>query len=302
MRILKLLLLAGIVGGAAYYMSKDALPGDSFYAVKLNFNETITKIISFNPDGKAEYYRKITAMRLEEFEKLSIKGTISPEVGKSLTDNFSAVVDRATDTIKTLETPAALLASAKLSSLLQAHSTTLVKLRAVETDDIQLVTGLSTVLNNKIIDTTRSKIQLETAITSEKQADFSTDSSNMAKIAKEAAIRAKSLTNQTKGAFSKILNERFGYAIQTGEILTNKGDEQIQNNFHSEALVLFSEAYEEVEEMNIFIELNLKLDSYSEKISGTEKKNSSWGSGLFNAESYENLDSDLKEELDIQTD
>ena len=112
--------------------AEGTVPGDSLYAVKVNINETVMGLTSFNSVSEAENQSRITARRIAELESLAARGSLDPQVSERLTTAISQHAELARTHIKTAseegKTSSALSLEIELISTLNTHSDILEKI------------------------------------------------------------------------------------------------------------------------------------------------------------------------------
>lgn len=83
-----LILVVGI--GGTSYAAEGALPGSALYSVKLNVNEKVAGALKFGSKEQAEWSAERATRRLEEAEKLAVRGELDAEKQTQLEELFDA--------------------------------------------------------------------------------------------------------------------------------------------------------------------------------------------------------------------
>ncbi len=127
-----ILVVALLGGGGVSAAAQGSLPGDTFYPVKVGFNEKVGAAFRVSEDSRANYEVRLMERRLEEAEEVAAKGDLDAEVKTQIEENFEAHADRVEDRIADFEAkedfaPAADIAL-KFQTSLEAHEQILVKL------------------------------------------------------------------------------------------------------------------------------------------------------------------------------
>ncbi|MEK7554594.1 MAG: DUF5667 domain-containing protein [Patescibacteria group bacterium] len=127
-----ILVVALLGGGGVSAAAQGSLPGDTFYPVKVGFNEKVGAAFRVSEDSRANYEVRLMERRLEEAEEVAAKGDLDAEVKTQIEENFEAHADRVEDRIADFEAkedfaPAADIAL-KFHASLEAHGQILVKL------------------------------------------------------------------------------------------------------------------------------------------------------------------------------
>ena len=82
--------------GGTSFVAASALPGDTLYSIKVNFNEEIQSIAAVSANAKVKVEVKRTEKRLEEAEALSKSGKLNAETQAIIENN----IERHSETIK----------------------------------------------------------------------------------------------------------------------------------------------------------------------------------------------------------
>ncbi len=67
-----------ITSGGTSFAAASSLPGDTLYGVKVNVNEEVQSIIAISPDAKVKVAADRVKERLNEADKLSARGDLTP--------------------------------------------------------------------------------------------------------------------------------------------------------------------------------------------------------------------------------
>lgn len=122
------LLTVFLCTGVLSYAAEKALPGDSLYAVKTQFNENLQSFLTFSPQSKAKLEAALAEKRLVEAQKLAATDRLSPANDTQLQQSFqqhSNEFKKTVQSIGTNEPDAAISLSNDFQTALVAHETVL---------------------------------------------------------------------------------------------------------------------------------------------------------------------------------
>ncbi len=111
--VLTLMLL---LSGGTSLAANNALPGDILYPVKVNVNENVRSLFALTTDAKIKVESSIANERLQETEKLAVKGHISADEKNTLTANFSEHADKVKAIVADLKAKGNATKAAKVNS------------------------------------------------------------------------------------------------------------------------------------------------------------------------------------------
>lgn len=127
------LLLIFLTGFGASAAAQGALPGDTLYPVKVGVNEEVRSWFALSTESKAKFDAALAARRLEEAEKLAIRGELTDDTRAAIAERFQFHSGRAEDRVRRLQEEsrfdAALDANGLLEAVLRAHEPILDKLK-----------------------------------------------------------------------------------------------------------------------------------------------------------------------------
>ncbi len=120
-----------LLGGGVTLAAENSLPGELFYPVK-GVSEKARVTFALSEETKAEFESKFASRRLEEAEKLMVKGELSAEERADLETRFEAHAERVNKHIEKLREKKSFEVAAEISSELEsslmAHSRVLARL------------------------------------------------------------------------------------------------------------------------------------------------------------------------------
>jgi len=140
MAIIAIVLLVAVAsGGSVSLAAENAFPGDLLYPVKVEFNENVRAALAFSQEAKAEWKVEQVQRRLQEADKLAVKGSLDGEIAGKLETKFEQHVERAWSIASKLQvkgkTEAAAEIHSNLEAALEAHKKILLGLKNEEKDE-----------------------------------------------------------------------------------------------------------------------------------------------------------------------
>lgn len=95
------LLIAGSAGASV--LSKNALPGEKLYTMKVGVNEEVKTFFAFTDEAKAKVNADIAEVRLLEVEKLAEQGKLDRQKREKLEAQFKVHADLFEEKVKKIE-------------------------------------------------------------------------------------------------------------------------------------------------------------------------------------------------------
>lgn len=257
MSILVYLVIAVVIGGGASVAAENSLPGDFLYGVKTGVNERVMAAFSANAEAKANFEASMAERRVEEMERLAVKGTIEADVSARLQENFQAHADNAEARIAELDSSAALEASSNFESSLRAHSEILAKIRAREADDAMFLSALSAKLNSETNDVFRLKAAAEGRVSADLGANAEASAEAKMRTAEAKIAEARSFIEAKKASISADAATNAEAKLRTAISVLAQGKARFEAKAYGDAYVLFQQSYQEAQEAKLLIDLNI---------------------------------------------
>lgn len=114
-----------LTSGGTTFAAENALPGDVLYSVKTHVNEKVMEVLARNDEKKADLSTRLAERRLDEADKLSVKGKLNPDNSAQIAEQLKKHLDKTNELVKKLEEKgniqAASRVNAHLKHLLLAH-------------------------------------------------------------------------------------------------------------------------------------------------------------------------------------
>ncbi|MFT7645152.1 MAG: hypothetical protein ACI9BF_000823 [Candidatus Paceibacteria bacterium] len=149
------------------FVAEKAIPGDTFYAIKVQFNEELRSTLTFDSYQKVEWETERLNRRIAEARLLASEGRLTKEVEAEVADAVRAHTNNAKREIEELRTQdadAATIASIALDSTLEVQSTSL------KGEGSGVTTGAITTMNTRptnliadAIDESRGEVETYTS-------------------------------------------------------------------------------------------------------------------------------------------
>lgn len=90
-----IIVLAIMIGGGTTFAAQASIPGDFLYPVKIAVNENIREALAMSADSEAKLQANLLEERLEEAQKLQVKGQLTADTETSVVANISAQAKQA---------------------------------------------------------------------------------------------------------------------------------------------------------------------------------------------------------------
>lgn len=85
--------LAGVLIWTLAYSAEESLPGDILYKVKVSFSEPVRDLLSWTPEGQAEWESAKAIRRLDEAADLALKGKLDEKARVDIENLFNKHID-----------------------------------------------------------------------------------------------------------------------------------------------------------------------------------------------------------------
>lgn len=256
------LIIVLFLGGGVSFAADRALPGDILYPVKTEVNEEVRSWVAFGAKSGAELEADLAEERLEEAEKLALKGELDDEKSTALLAKFILHANSAKSNLKKLEeenkSKAAYEASVRHESSLEIHSEILGGLLREHESLKNLKTEVDAYANDAAL--VRAKVQAAVVIDKKVNTDrvargMETASENKIGEVERYIEKQASLSETAKvGASLRLDDAKAIYA---------EGELKLESGAYGEAYVLFQQAKEEAEEAkrSLKTKKNLNIDA-----------------------------------------
>jgi len=144
------------------FIAEQALPGDTLYAVKVQFNEELRSSLAFSPYAKVEWETERLGRRITEARLLASEGRLTDEAQASFAEAVQTHTDAAQREIAELretDSDSAAIAEIAFASALAVQSEVLEGHIQNDTDALQGEEGHSVLALTEVVDKARSSAE-----------------------------------------------------------------------------------------------------------------------------------------------
>lgn len=240
-------------GGGVSYAAEGSLPGDPLYGVKVNVNEEVRSALAVSAESQALWDARRAERRLEEAEKLAIKGRLDAENEARLEQEFQAHTEdskKQTDRLEAKEdhkTRAEV--HAYIEARLRAHQHILARIQEVKKSN-QLAGRLRAAIQSEITVQAQAREQAEVHLDSETRANIEADIERKLDRAED-----KVSDIETRVQSDTELNAGINLRIDAARQSATQGKAQAEAEQHTEALIHLQNTEAIIEEIDTMIRL-----------------------------------------------
>lgn len=177
-----------MIGSGISFAAEWAIPGDRLYSVKTNINEGVKSFLAVTPSASAEIQTGFIETRLQEIEKLAVRGELTEDAQAALEQKISAHITEFKTNVQKIEnrseSKTVLERTSELESSLNAHMNVLSKISSVNPEV------------GRVASKVRSDVEEVTAYREEVQEKFAT--------AHQSEVRGESLEVKRRDVEKKI--------------------------------------------------------------------------------------------------
>lgn len=134
------------------YLAEKAVPGDSLYAVKVNFNEEVKSSLTFGPYNKIVWEAERLNRRISEINLLAHEGKVTEKIEAGVVEAVKNHRDRAKKEIENLklsDKDGAILMAVQLDAIIDIQSANLKKASEVNHDSESLSSKILDILDKE---------------------------------------------------------------------------------------------------------------------------------------------------------
>lgn len=277
--------LVVVLGGSGLSVAAEgALPGEPLYAVKIHVNENIRSTFNTSIESKANWEVKRTERRLEEAEVLAAQGKLDSKTSAEISENFAKQAERASETIRVLETKGRINTAAQVSSemetSLSAHTKILGTITAKkdttkaqdtdETNTAEMKTKASKDPEDRFLEGVKIKARQAAETRTKMERKVSSGSEAELKVSagkRKKAVEAK-ISEVTK--FIALWESRLGAEavagaeaeLKTASNVVAEGQAKFEVGAYAEAFALFQKAHRIAQNAKLLLEAkkDFKID------------------------------------------
>lgn len=264
MSIFLILALVLGAGGGTSFAAEQALPGDLLYTVKVDINEKVAAVFSFNAEAKAQLEARLAERRLEEASKLALENKLDANAQSELSARFTAHSQATKSKIKNLESSGDIRGAANVSSefeaSLRAHQAILARLNATTSDDAR---ELSDDLSDAISSTTQLRVDLEDKISvGENSPEVKTAAEGRLGAAVNIIASARNYLQNKKSQLSASSTAQAEGELTVADQLVVDGQAKVQAGAYGDAFNLANAAIRKAQGVRVIIQAqdNLNLE------------------------------------------
>lgn len=270
---LLLALLAGATGTAV--AAEGALPGDPLYGVKVRINEEVRSTFALSMENKAHWESVRAERRLEEMEKLSLRGDLREDVKEKLQERFEKHSERARERINRLQEDGKEKAAAKaalgLEASLAAHGRVLDKFLNL---DISATSTKRGEIKERVKEAREKVLELR-----EKIEERINKNENFPDVAAQEKMRVaeekiKNAEENLTRAKEKYGDDQFSGAdekLKAAKEALVEGKKKIDEKAFGKAFVLFQRAHSLAQESQILLKAKLRWLEHQQKENDDEE-------------------------------
>ncbi|MFA5934122.1 MAG: DUF5667 domain-containing protein [Candidatus Paceibacterota bacterium] len=267
--MLTTILIVLALGGGTSAIAQSSLPGDILYPVKISVNDEIRTNMAFSARAKAEAEAKIAEDRLEEAEKLAIRGDLKADVKAKLEENFKKHAERFLLRIKQLgdgdKANVALDKTTDFGASLQAHQAILFGLAVKYPENKEELNDFNTSLNETVSLNASAQEEAESKVA---------NSGN--KVMVQAAAEGKLGAAENKIAEVRAYLEKIDASaevkmfaelkLKAAEGFITEANAKLQAKAYGEAFILYQKALRTAQEaksiLNGFTEIKIDMNDF----------------------------------------
>ena len=271
MMALAVLVVTVMAGGGVSLAAENALPGDVLYPVKVEVNEEFRSMLAFSQEAKAEWKVQQTGRRLQEAEKLAVKGEFGSETAAKVDAKFEQHTQKLSEIASKLEAKGNVEAAAaihsSLEAILEAHERILAALSG-ETDGE--VEEILVKVKVKTREAREARDRAETEVAAKVHGEVKEAAEGKLGAAQNKIAEVKNFIAKMEAragvAATADAKARLGVADNTLE----QGKARFDAGAYGEAFILFQQAMRTAQEAkslvqgSIDIEIDLNLDDDEE--------------------------------------
>lgn len=261
------LLIVLFFGTGISFAAQKSLPGNLFYPIKTNVNEKVLSWYAKTDESKAELNIQLAKTRLEEVEKVSLKGKLSDHAKAQAESSFNKNIDNAKKYIKHIDEKNNIDVSADLNSSLEgtlnAHAKIIDGLsndNKDEDNNNKRKKAFSKEVHSKLDGIKRERKKSETKIL-EKSA------SELELVAKNKLIEAVNIIKEVvvfiddkKQHISENNYLSAKENISTANDLIEQGHAKFESGNYGEAFTIFQKSIRVANEAKIYVKANVNLE------------------------------------------
>ncbi len=264
MPIIATLAIMALLGGGTSFAAESALPGDTLYPVKVDFNEKVMAATHLSAQSKASLEADLAERRLQEAEQLATEAKLSDEAKAELESRFQAHADAVSARVAKLQDEGEVDAAAEVSSdfegSLQAHEEVL-KTLASEDNELSLkINPLLLSVRGNLTGTSKTRTNLENKISADTGAQTKTAAQGKLNAAANVIASTKAYINNKKAKLGTEATAAATAELNAAEDLSAQAKVKLDAGAYGEAFNLANQAIQVAQKAKILVEARTKLN------------------------------------------
>lgn len=259
-----ILVITLLVGATTSYAADESLPGDLLYPLKLHVNEGVRGALTLSAEGRAEWEARILERRLEEAEKLALKGEFNTETRENLESRLEDRVTKIQVRIEALEEDEDFESAADISSRfetsLRAHIRILEKLSSNNPDSKTEVDLLLAKLKIKEELAATARKEKESKISSGRVLGVRAAAEGKLKASENKIAEVRKFLERTKESLGAEATAEAEARLKLAEDTITQGRVKLDAELYGDAFVLFQKAHRIAQEAKLLIKARRELE------------------------------------------
>ena len=283
------LIIILILGGGTSFAAENALPGDTLYTVKISVNEEVRSLVAVSSVAQADWDARRAGRRLEEAEKLAVKGRLNAEARADIEARFESHAEAFKKHAEKIEakqdTKASFEVHSNFEASLKAHEQVLAQLAAEKANVRAEVELLLVRVHIRLNETVKARSDIEAKISAEADGQFTAAAEGKLKATENKISEVRGFITRMKASISADAYVQAEARLKIAESVVVRGKAEMEARTYGKAFASFQEALRIAQEaklvvisekqMNIEVKIpgvNVRSDSSQETSSTTSVK------------------------------
>jgi len=267
MPIIIVIALILVTGGGTTMAAENSLPGDMLYPVKISVNEKVAGYFAVSNESKAELANTLIQRRLEEAEKLAIKGELNAETQANIEANFERHAEKINEKIAALkaeDTQKADEVASNLEVSLRVHEQIMNKLIQQNTSSTAALEPIVLKIKGQANAAIHQETQISTSIvtnTTETGVDIKTAAEGKLGSAENKIEEVKKfINNQNRPYVEQNMIVAAEARLKLADEAIVQGKVKLEAGAYAEAFDLFKKAHQIAQETKLVIKTMRQLE------------------------------------------
>jgi len=281
-RVIPVALIAILFFGGVSYAAGVALPGDTLYPIKVGFNEKVQAVFNVSNESKVRFETKLAEKRLEEVEKLSLRGPLEVSVETRIKQRFESHAIKVNERIEKIalkDVSKALNLASDFEGSLNAHEAILARIdsRSNQGTEMALMATMAlkvappeadTITDTSIGSSVRNIKEQSTEFRLKLEAELAVGMSAENKVSAEGKMKAvQNKLREVKSFFEKKtvrmrIESRadIEFKLLKAQELFTEGGTKFKAGLYTESFIVFQTVLRELQEIQISLSNSLKKE------------------------------------------